>query len=242
MVNEPEQKPEARRRSLTAVQVADYLRDHPDFLVRHPELLAVLTPPSRRTGDTVVDMQQFMVERQRREIDRLRAAHQDMIDLSRGSLASQGRIHAAVLSLLAARSFEHLIDIITHELAHTLRCDAVTLCVEGEGATLPRAVRNGLFVLRPGEVDALLGAGNDVLVRTPPGQGLDSVFGPAAGLVRADALLRLRISRAAPVGLIGIGSRREDYFPAQQGTEMLAFFARAVEHCIRVWLDLPQPA
>ena len=241
MVNEPEPKAEPRRRSLTAVQVAEYLREHPDYLVRHPELLTVLTPPSRRTGDTVVDMQQFMVERQRREMERLRGAYDDLVAISRGNLSTQGRIHAGVLLLLGARSFEHLIEIITHELAHTLRCDAVTLCVEGEKQTLPRAIRAGLFVLRPGEIDALLGAENDVVVRQHPHQGLDLVFGPAAGLIRADALLRLRVSRAAPLGLLGIGSRREDYFPPQQGTELLAFFAHAVEHCIRVWLDLPQP-
>ena len=242
MVNEPEQKAEARRRSLTAVQVAEYLREHPDYLVRHPDLLVVLTPPSRRSGDTVVDMQRFMVERQRREIDRLRAAHDDLVAIGRSRLSTQSRIHAGVLSLLAARSFEHLIEIITNELAHTLRCDAVTLCVEGEKQTLPRAIRAGLFVLRPGEIDALLGPDNDVLVRKHPQHGLDLVFGPAAGLVQADALLRLRVSRGAPLGLLGIGSRRDDYFPPQQGTELLAFFARAVEHCIRVWLDLPQPA
>ena len=240
MVTEPEQSAELRRRPLTAGQVAAYLREHPDYLVRHPELLTVLTPPSRRTGDTVVDMQQFMVERQRREIDRLRNDHDELVAISRGHLSMQARLHAGVLSLLAARSFEHLIEIITHELSHTLRCDAVTLCVEGDNTTLPRALRAGLFVLRPGETDALLGAENDVVVRQHPQHGLDLVFGPAAGLIRADALLRLRVSRAAPVGLLGIGSRNEDYFPPQQGTELLAFFAHAVEHCIRVWLDLPQ--
>lgn len=242
MVHEPEQRAEPRRRSLSPVQVAEYLRNHPDFLVKHPDLLSVLTPPSRRSGDTVVDMQQFMVERQRREIERLRAAYQELVAISRGTLSSQGRIHAAVLSLLAARSFEHLIDIITHELSHTLGCDAVTLCVEGDGHTLPRAIRAGLFVLRPGEIDLLLGPSNDVLVRPAPQHGLDIVFGPAAGLIRSDALMRLRISRAAPLGLLAIGARRDDYFAPHQGTELLAFLARAIEHSIRVWLDLPHDA
>src|SRR3546814_11000141 len=70
MGNEPEKRSELPPREPTAAEVAAYLRGHPDFLVRNPDLLGVLTPPSRRTGDTVVDMQQFMVERQRREIDR----------------------------------------------------------------------------------------------------------------------------------------------------------------------------
>src|SRR5690606_28811422 len=170
----------------------------------------------------------------------LRAAHQDLVAISRSNLSSQSRIHAGVLSLLGARSFGHLIDIITNELSHTLGCEAVTLCVEGDGHTLPRAIRAGLFVLRPGEIDALLGPGNDVLLRGPNArEGVDLVFGPAAGLIRSDALLRLKVSRAAPLGLLGLGSRREEDFAPQQGTELLTFLARAVEHSIRVWLDLP---
>src|SRR5690606_39509836 len=71
-------------------------------------------------------------------------SHQDLVAISRSNLSSQSRIHAGVLSLLGARSFGHLIDIITNELSHTLGCEAVTLCVEGDGHTLPRAIRAGL--------------------------------------------------------------------------------------------------
>ena len=35
----------------TSAAVADYLRRHPEFLVDHPDLLDILTPPAQRRGD-----------------------------------------------------------------------------------------------------------------------------------------------------------------------------------------------
>jgi len=67
------------------------------------------------------------------------------------------------------------------------------------------------------------------------------VFGAAAGLVRSDTMLRLTISPAAPLGLLAFGTRHPGYFNPGQGTELLGFLARVLEHCIREWLDLPQP-
>lgn len=242
MANEPEKQPETSRPAVTGRDVAQYLRRHPDFLVRNPELLRVLTPPSHQRGDSVVDMQQFMVERQRREIERLRESYQELIEISRGNLSTQSRIHAGVLSLLSARTFEHLIDIVTHELAHTLGADAVTLGVEGEQRNLPRSFKGVVFVLRPGQIDGLLGPEHDVLLRPDPHGDTEVVFGPAAGIIRSDALLRLRISKMAPQCLLAIGSRRADYFHPRQGTELLSFLSRALEYNFRMWLDLPKPA
>ena len=48
---------------ITEDQVEEFLRDHPDFLTQHPALLDVMTPPMRWSGDKVVDMQSFMLDR-----------------------------------------------------------------------------------------------------------------------------------------------------------------------------------
>ena len=128
--------------------------DRPPDDVRPAPLLHYTSGTTGRPKGTETPPPMFPREPSiRAYFDRLRAAYQELVAISRGTLSSQGRIHAAVLSLLAARSFEHLIDIITHELSHTLGCEMVTLCVEGDGHTLPRSIRAGLFVLRPGEID-----------------------------------------------------------------------------------------
>jgi uncharacterized protein len=48
-------------RALGAAEVKAYLRQHPEFLVEHGELLDALMPPAPRRGETVVDMQHFLL-------------------------------------------------------------------------------------------------------------------------------------------------------------------------------------
>jgi hypothetical protein len=53
--------------------------------------------------------------------------------------------------------------------------------------------------------------------------------------------VRLRFNSQTPAGLLALGSRQEEKFHPGQGTELLQFLARALERCVRAWLDLPQP-
>jgi uncharacterized protein YigA (DUF484 family) len=87
-------------------------------------------------------------------------------------------------------------------------------------------------------VDELIGPGRDiVLTRNRPGER--AVFGGATGLVRSSALMRLRFGSQGPVGVLALGSRRDEMFHPGQGTELLCFLARVLELCVRAWLDLP---
>ena len=220
-----------------AAGIVAYLRKHPDFLEQNPELIAVLTPPALRRGAGVVDLQHFMLQRLRGEVKQLKAQQRALVTTSRSNLASQNRIHAAILAIIAARSFEQLIQIVTTDLAVLLDVDVATICVESAGGAQPRLPPHGIQILRAGTVDGLLGAGRDALLcaATP---GDPALFGSAAGLVRSQALLRMEVSAQAPSGLLCIGTRRPDRFHPGQGTDLLGFLARALELTIAAWLDL----
>ena len=56
--------------------------------------------------------------------------------------------------------------------------------------------------------------------------------------MRSDALIRLTVGRSAPPALLVFGTRHPGYFNAGQGTELLSFLARVIEHCLRLWLGL----
>jgi uncharacterized protein YigA (DUF484 family) len=223
---------------VTAAQVADYLRRHPDFLARHPDVLDVQVAPARRKGAGVIDLQQFMVERLRRDIARLRADQDDILANTRDNLSTQDRIHKAVLALLAAESFEHFIEIVSTDLAVLLDVDTVALCIEAIDERAPQTRIEGVQVLPPGVIGRLIGGGKSSLLRDDA-IGDPVVFGAGAGLVRSDALIRLDISPRTPPGLIAFGTRHPGYFNPGQGTELLHFLARILEHSIRVWLNLP---
>jgi len=231
-------RPALAARTVGAAEVAAYLRQNPDFLVEHGELLDVLTPPVMRRGETVVDMQHFMLERQRAEIARLKAQQKSLVATTRANLASQNRVHGAVLALLAAHSFEQLIQVVTTDLAVLLDADVVTIAVEQLGSTRPRFGRHGVQILDAGDVDAVLGADRQAALFAEI-TGDPRLFGDGAGLVRSAALLRLSVSATAPMGLLCIGTRRAGKYHPGQGTELLGFLARALGITIAAWLDLP---
>jgi uncharacterized protein len=225
-------------RGVTAADIVAYLRQNPDFLLTHPELLEVLTPPNVQRGERVVDMQHFMVQHQRAEIARLKGQHRALVSATRANLASQARVHSAVLALLSASSFEQLIQIITTDLAVLLDADVVTIAVESSGQQRPRLTHQGVQILKPGTVDSVLGTDRDVVLQSDV-EGDPMLFGDGAGLVRSAAMLRLSVSSAAPAGLLCIGMRRPGKFHGGQGTELLGFLARALGITIAAWLDLP---
>ncbi len=227
---------------LKPADVANWLRDHPDFLTRHPDLLEILTPPAKHSGNGVADLQQFMLAKLQTKLSTTLQSQESLVAATRVNMSTQSMVHEAVLALLDATTFEHLIHIATQDCAELLDVDVITLCVEASPAPaampLPRVTTNGVVVLRPGDVDALIGGSHDVILREDS-RDSDVIFGPAAELVRSDALVRLRFGPNAPAGLLALGSREVGKFHNGQGTELLSFLARVLERNVRQWLDLP---
>jgi uncharacterized protein len=224
---------------ISAEQVAAYLRRHPDFLAEHAELLDVLTPPARTHGDGVVDLQQFMVERLRRENIELSGLRDDLVATGRSNLAIQSRVHQSILALLRAGSFEEFVETITTDLAVILDLDVVTIGVEqaAEGAAWKPV--SGVYCLKAGSIDKLLGRTANLLLRDDVA-GDPAIFDGAAGLVRSDALIRLAIGEKTPAALLALGSRQPGTFHAGQGTELLSFLSQVLELSFRAWLHLPR--
>ena len=222
-----------------ARRVREYLLEHPEFLADNVDILVDLVPPESRTGDNVLDMQRFMLERIRGENGRLHHYQRELVGAARANMATQQMVHEAVLALLDATSFEHLIHTVTHDLAGILDLDVATLCVERGDGPHPTETVAGVYVVPPGTIDRLMGPGQNARLRDDI-EGEAAVFGPAAGLVRSDALVRLSIGSLAPAGCLALGSREPRKFHDGQGSELLGFLAASLERVIRAWLDLPE--
>ena len=223
---------------LTDERVAAYLQDNPDFLSRNPDVLRMMAPPDRNFGDGVSDIQTAMIGQLRTEIARLNARQDEIILTSRANLNTQGRVHECVVALLAAKSFEQAMQIVTTDFAVMLDLDVVTLCIEAEeGAPSPLRM-SGLRMLAAGGVEATMGENKRVRLHSDAPADPE-IFGGGATLVRSAAFIRLDISDYTPPALIAFGARRPGKFHAGQGTELLNFLGRVVEHDIRLWLSLP---
>jgi len=217
-------------REASADSVADYLGRHPDFFSDRPELLARMSAPSRWSGDGVVDMQRYLLERTRTEIADLRDCAQEVIETSRSNMSVQTRTHAAALALIAVPDVDHLLRVVADDLPLLLDLDVVSVGFDESSPPLAALVGAEVRRLPAGTVDAMLGADNNVrLMKTIKDDG--TLFASAAGLVRSAALARLRPGRRVPAGLLAFGSRGANFRP-NQGTELIHFLTRVFESCL----------
>lgn len=223
--------------TISPEDVCAYLRSHPDFLAKNADLVHHLTPPALDRGRGVVDLQAFMVDRLRGEVRLLKDQQRELIGTTRANLNSQNRIHAAVLFLLDAQSFEQLIETITTDLAVLLDLDVACLVVESNGFDTPHVHTSGVRVIEAGAIADRLGRADVVLNNDI--QGDPEIYGAGAGLVRSEALIRIQVSSETPEGMLAFGSREPDTFHNGQGTELVGFLARVIERVIRGWLELP---
>ena len=218
-------------------QVIAYLRRNSDFLSSHPELLLILSPPSRWTSaDGIVDMQVYIIDRLRDELEQVKGAAEHILHTSRSNLSIQARTHKAVVALLEATDVPTLARAVTEDLPQYLDVDIANLCFEpaaGSGAALTAP---GVRWLGTGDVTRFLG-GDDrdcALNDEMPGDPL--LFGEGARMVQSSAIVRLMTDDTCPVGVIALGSRHGKTFHTGQGTELLSFLAHVIGACLSRFL------
>jgi len=217
-------------------RVLAWLKQNPEFLSDHPELLEALAPAPRFPGDRVVDLQSVFLQRLRGENERLRETMGAIIGAARDNRSAQGRIHASVLQLLAAENLEAVISAATADLPLALNVEAVSVCVEAGVSGLPVGNAAGVRLLPEGAVDHYVGAGRDSVL-VPSCIGEERIYGAVAGVIRSQALVRLCVGPGIPTGLLALGARERGMFSQSQGTELIMFLAHALETIMRQWLD-----
>jgi hypothetical protein len=130
-----------------------------------------------------------------------------------------------------------MLELLTIDLAGFLNVDAVSLCLEGW--TVAPTTNQAVRVVPSGTIDKILEVSRTVTLREHI-EGDRRIYGEAFGLVRSEAMLRLSVRDDAPCALLALGSRDPERFHAGQGSELLTFLARIMEHSIRTWLNLPR--
>ncbi len=193
------------------------------------------------SGQGVVDLQQFMVERLRGEINKLRNDQDEILantaTISRPRSGSTRRWSNCWRPRASSSSS-------TSSPAISACCwKSMWSASASSSPTTRRSVRS----MRASSSSAAARSIARSAARTSMSccatkrSAIRRSSAPGAELVRSDAMLRLNISSHAPAGLIAFGARHPGYFHAGQGTELMSFLGRVIEFGIRTWLDLPKP-
>ena len=140
--------------------------------------------------------------------------------------------------------FETFLADLGGEVADILRVDAVRLVLESvQNDDDPTIQRLGdvLNVAEPGFIDNYITGGRSGTVRQVTLRSIQNspehIYGGAADWIRSEACLKLNFGAGRLPGLLILGSEDPHMFGAQQGTDLLAFFAGVFERTMRRWLS-----
>ena len=222
---------------LVPERVETFLRDHPDFLADRPDLLSQIAAPSRDLGDNVADWQVFLIEQLKADKARGVDEQHALVERTRRHRSLQDRVHAASLTMMGAIDLDHLVEIVTSDVAILLGVDVVNLCVETVAVKGCARMTAGVRCLTPGTVAGIMADDRDVILRETD-LADERLFAGAAPLVHSEALARFGGEAELPHGVLALGSRRPDHFRAGDPVELYRFLAMMLDRCLRKKLGL----
>lgn len=222
--------------TMTEDDVISFLRGQKDFFIRHPDVLEDMDAPVEGGGKGVVNFQQALLARLKADKSNAQRVQRELIETARANMSNYSRIQTAVLVLLEAESFEEFISVMTQDFPVLLDVDTVNLVIESTSREIPFVNQAGIRFAHRGTVEKYLGTGDALLQSNI--SGTEEIFGPGAGLVKSQALLRLEISTNTPAGIIAFGSRDPEAFRPDMAIDQVGFLAQVVERCFRLWLDI----
>ena len=227
-------KKEQLKNIIDASVARKFLMQNPDFLINNPDLYSILTPPDRSEGDRIVDFQNIMIEKIKKNLKDLQHNQGHLIDTSRNNLTTQAQVHEAVLCLLETEALNHIGHIVTQDWADMLHIDVIRICFEVDHPIHPPALKE-ITLLQKGRVNEYLNQEDIILLRGEADVSED-IFGPAKPLVKTEALIKIPKTKYNPPGILAFGSRDLDMFYPGQGTELLRFLGKSYHKCMIQWL------
>ncbi len=201
-------------------QVAEYLRNNPDFFDHNAELLSELR--LRHPSGQAVSLVERQIQVLRDQNSELKAKLLDLVDVARDNDRLNDRMHRLTLDLLKTDSLASLLDTLVDHLRREFKADAVSVRLSGLDEAQVREA--GARQLQTDDTvkalfEPLFSAGRPLCGRLKQAQ-MDFLFGDQAAAIESAAVVPL--GSKAVRGVLAIGSRESIRFHPGMGTLFLS--------------------
>lgn len=215
-----EHSPDLQADSLHPDQVAQFLRDHPDFFVAHTALLADLQVPHENGGAVSLVERQVSVLRERNV--ELRERLNGLLSIARDNDLIFGKTRALMLALLEADDLAALVPALSRSLLEDFGMAAMSLTLFNiEPDALPAQVRAATMADAEAQIGGLL-KGQRIVCGVLRPEELRWIFGDGGnGGAGADAVGSAAIVPLifhGVIGLLSIGARDPQHFRSGMDT------------------------
>lgn len=219
----------------------------PGLVLDDPDLMRALVKADRGSaGRKVVDLRGVLVERLEDRLDKLEDTHREVLAAAYENVAGSNQVHRACLAVLDPQDFAGFLTVLSRDLGTILAVDSVRLGLEAPGAVPGIGLgpqgpgRDAILALPAGGAESYVTQGRGLggrrvtlrqLMKASP-----DLYGQMAPEIRSEAVLKLDLGAGRRPGLLALGAVEPDRFHADQGTDLLAFFAGVFERALRRWL------
>jgi len=215
------------KEGLDAMEVASYLRRHPDFLTEFPDLaLALVLPREQGQAASLASYQLDVLRDKNRELNR--RLH-ELIEIAHENQLLMVRVHTLTLALMRATSLPETLNAVVAALTEDFNTNLVRIVLFRADGDLPAAE----WLLIEPEGARAMPVFSEFLKRAEPLCGrlqqdkLDSLFGTRVGEVASAVLLPVD-----GVGMLAVGSEDANRFHPGMGTVFLKLIAEAVASAV----------
>jgi len=215
------------KEGLDAMEVASYLRKHPDFLTEFPDLaLALVLPREQGQAASLASYQLDVLRDKNRELNR--RLH-ELIEIAHENQLLMVRVHTLTLALMRATSLPETLNAVVAALTEDFNTDLVRIVLFRADGDLPAAE----WLLIEPEGARAMPVFSEFLKRAEPLCGrlqqdkLDALFGTRTGEVASAVLLPVDA-----VGMLAVGSQDPNRFHPGMGTVFLKLIAEAVASAV----------
>jgi len=217
------------------LQLISLLRDNPDILQRHPELLTVLEVPHQAGQAVSLIERQVEVLRKQTKTQEKRLC--ELMDVARDNERLADSRHSLALNLLAAHDLDDVISTVLDALSNELAADYAVFKLFSENKERIEQ-SSGLFVDVNNEAlmafKTMLQHKNPVCGKSTTEQK-NFLFETDADSIKSAAIIPL--IAGANLGLIGLGANDVERFNASMGTDFLSQIGDLISASLAVHLE-----
>lgn len=233
--NNDEAATEREQQLATDLQLIGLLRENPDFLNRHPELLSVLEVRHQSGGAVSLIERQVDVLRQQKKTQEDRLL--ELMDVARDNERLAEIRHRLAIDLLSTHDIDDVITIVLDAFRDEMSADyAVIKLFSSDEKKIEQSA--GLFVNTDDDAlkafKTMLEHKNTVCGKSTDEQK-DYLFDDKAATVKSVAIIPL--VAGANLGLIGLGAENAERFNSSMGTEFLSQIGELISASLAVHLE-----
>jgi len=222
---------------LTAEQVADYLRTHPDFFVGQDELLRSLTLP--HDSGRAISLVERQIHLYREQRDSLRRELGELIAIARQNDRLFEKSKRLLLQVIEARTLAEAAAAIDDSIRGDFGLDAVSLLLYADTPARQGALRLVSQQSARAALGGLLDSERPVCGQLRPEERA-YLFPERREPVASVALVPLR--HQGPVGVFAVGSCQSGYFDQSMGSLFLTYISDTLSRLLPPMLVRQQKA